>query len=364
MARFVTNIDLGKNELQNARVQNLAAPPANPMPGQVYYDAVANVLMAYNGAAWRPLDPAKLTDGSIPNTALATNPLARASHTGTQLASTISDFATTVRANRLDQMAAPTAAVGMNGQRVTSVATPTSGTDAANKQYVDDVVASISWKDEVRVATVAAGTLSTSFANGSVVDGTTLATGDRILIKNQAAAAENGLYVVNATGAPTRSSDADTGAKIQGSAVFVTSGTVNGGKRFVCNTTGTITLGTSAIGFVQFDGGTTYVAGDGLSLSGATFSVGAGTGVVVGASTVGIDTAVVCRKFSATIGNGSMTSIPVAHGLGNSDVIAEVREVATNQRVFCDITNTDANTVTLSFAAAPTANQYRVTVIG
>lgn len=92
--------------------------------------------------------------------------------------------------------------------------TPSAGTDVAIKSYVDqtvtDAIGASNLKDAVRVATTVAGTLATSFANASVVDGITLATGNRILIKNQASGAENGIYTVNASGVPTRATDADT----------------------------------------------------------------------------------------------------------------------------------------------------------
>lgn len=362
--KYLVSIDLTKNELQNARIQNLAAAPGSPVAGQLYYDTVSNAVYIWNGTAWRPVDPAKLTDGSIANTALATNPLDRSNHFGTLLAAVVSDFDAQVHTSRLDQMAAPTADLSANGHKITSLSTPTAATDAANKQYVDDTVAAISWKGEVRLATAAAGTLASSFANGSSVDGTVLVTGDRILIKDQAAQAENGIYTVNASGAPTRATDADTGTDLTGAAMFVTNGTANGGKRFVCNVSGAITLGSTALTFVQFDGGTAYTAGSGLTLTGSDFNVGAGAGIVVGADTVGIDTAVVARKYSASVGNGALTSVSVTHSLNTLDVMVSVREVSTNAHVACDIVNTDVNTVTVSFAVAPTTNQYRVTVIG
>lgn len=238
-------------------------------------------LAAYlwNGTAWVVADVTKVAAGSIPMAKLATDPLARANHTGTQTASTISDFNTAVRTNTLNQMATPTADVAMGGFKITGVATPVATTDVANKGYVDDRVAGISWKDEVRVATTAAGTLASSFANGSVVDTVTLVTGDRILIKDQAAQAENGIYTVNASGAPTRATDADTDADIKGAAVFVAYGSTNIGTRWVSNTSGTITVNTTAITFVQFGGGSTYTAGNGLTLSTNDFNVGAGTGI-------------------------------------------------------------------------------------
>lgn len=362
MPKFLANVDLAKNELQNARIQNLASAPSTPVEGQIYHDTTTHATYVWNGSAWRPFDAAKLTDGTIANTALTTNPLARANHTGTQTASTISDFDTQVRTNRLDQMTAPTSAVSMNSQKITNLATPTASSDAATKQYVDDTVAGLSWKDEVRVATTGAGTLASSFANGSSVDSVTLVTGDRILIKNQASGAENGIYVVAASGAPTRATDADSANEMMGAAVYVSNGTTNGGTRWVCNNTGTITLGSTSLTFAQFGGGQTYTAGNGLSLTGNDFNVGAGTGISVGADTVGIDTSVVARKYAATVGGS--TSIAVTHSLNNSDVVTQVRQVSDNAVVWCDIVNTDANNVTLTFATAPSASSIRVTVIG
>ena len=78
--------------------------------------------------------------GSIANGKLATDPLARANHTGTQLAATVSDFDTQVRTNRLDQMAAPTGSVSANSQKITNLATATTSTDAINKDYVDSKI--------------------------------------------------------------------------------------------------------------------------------------------------------------------------------------------------------------------------------
>ena len=84
-----------------------------------------------------------IADGTITAAKLVADPFARANHTGTQTASTISDFNTAVRTNRLDQMAAPTGSVSLNSQKVTSLATPTDNADAATKLYVDTKVADL-----------------------------------------------------------------------------------------------------------------------------------------------------------------------------------------------------------------------------
>jgi hypothetical protein len=102
----------------------------------------------------------------------------------------------------------------------------------------------------VKAATAAAGTLASSFENGDVIDGVTLATGDRILIKDQASASQNGIYVVAASGAPARASDADTGTKLPGgSRVVVEQGTVNADTGWVATHGGTPILGTDPITF-------------------------------------------------------------------------------------------------------------------
>ncbi|MBY0354266.1 MAG: hypothetical protein K2Q12_00890, partial [Rickettsiales bacterium] len=138
-----------------------------------------------------------------------------------------------------------------NGSTVANLATPTQPTDAASKAYVDSAIAGVSnFKASVRVATTANGTMATAFDNASVVDGVTLATGDRILVKNQTAGAENGIYIVQASGAPVRATDADSGAELENATVFVVAGTSNADTVWKCVTT-SITVGTTALVFNQ-----------------------------------------------------------------------------------------------------------------
>ncbi len=142
----------------------------------------------------------------------------------------------------------------------------------AVKSYVDNKVAGLSWKRAVRAATTAAGTLATSFANGSVIDGVTLATGDRALIKNQSAGAENGIYTVNASGAPTRADDADSGTELLNASVYVSEGTTLADTQWTCSTNAPITPGTTALTFVQAGATGGAVSSVGLSLP-AMFTV-------------------------------------------------------------------------------------------
>ena len=186
----------------------------------------------------------------------------------------ISDFDAGVRTNRLDQMTAPSAAVSFNSQKITNLADPTADADAANKGYVDGVAQGLDVKDSVKATTTANGTLSTAFANGQSIDGVTLSTGDRILIKNQTTASQNGIYNVNASGAPSRTTDMGTGSNAAGAFVFVEQGTVNAENGFTCTSdTGSAVVGTNNLTFAQFSGAGQIIAGDGIAKSGNELSV-------------------------------------------------------------------------------------------
>lgn len=257
--------------------------------------------------------------------------------------------------------------IDLQSQRATNVADPSANTDAANKQYVDNVARGLRWKDAVRVATTANGALATAYANGQSVDGVALVTGDRVLLKNQTTGSENGIYIVAASGAPTRALDADGGTELApGTAVTVTEGTTNGDKVFILTTDGTVTIGTTAQTWSQLGGGATYTASNGVQLVGSDFrAVAAGSGgISVGAGGISVDTTIVARKASANIGNGSSTSIAVTHNLGTKDVVVWVRDVATDTNILCDVVATDVNTVTVTFATPPATNAYRVSVVG
>jgi len=165
---------------------------------------------------------------------------------------------------------------------VTLNAAPTEDLQAATKGYVDSVAQGLDIKASVKAATTENGTLATDFDNGSVVDGVTLATGDRILIKNQTDETTNGIYVVAASGAPTRSADMNAGSEFPSAFTFVEAGTSNADKGFVC-TNNSVTLGETNITFSQFSGAGTFVAGNGLTLTGNSFSIN--TAVTVDVST-------------------------------------------------------------------------------
>lgn len=254
----------------------------------------------------------------------------------------------------------------LSGQRIQSVGSPSGANDAANKGYVDAVARGVQWKDAVRASPTGNVDIATGLVAGTVVDGVTLAAGDRVLLRLQTAGAENGIYVSPTSGAAARATDADASAEVRaGMAVTVTEGATNGDTTWILTTDDPITLGTTALSFTALGGGSSYSAGNGLTLSGSTFHVGAGTGISVGADTVSIDTALVARRYATTIGDGSATVIAVTHNLGTRDVVTVLYDAATPYaEALTDVEHTDTNTVTLRFPTAPASGAYRVVVTG
>lgn len=169
-------------------------------------------------------------------------------------------------------------------------ADPTTDFQAATKRYVDNAIQGLAAKDAVKAATTVPGTLSSSFENGDVIDGITLITGDRILIKNQTNPAENGIYIVNASGAPTRSTDADSYSELVSAFVFVEQGSTQANTGWTSQAVSGGTLNVDPIPWVQFSSaGVVTTDGQGiervgnelrLELDGLTLSK-SGTGLKV-----------------------------------------------------------------------------------
>jgi hypothetical protein len=425
MARkFLVSIDLSKNELQNAVIQNLATAPSSPNAGQVYYNTADNQMYIYNGTRWevvgnavqsgllasRPaagsvdsgtiyyatdnylfyysngstwqqanefgVVTAQTSYGASSGNGTSTN-YARADHThgtpalGTSTPNAISGAAgsagTAVVPSKEDHTHGftPSQDLSMATYKLTNLGTPTADADAATKAYVDSVAQGLDVKASVRAATTIAGTLASSFANGSVIDGVTLATNDRILIKNQATASENGIYTVNASGAPTRSTDMNAAAEFPSAFTFVEEGTTLADSGWVCTTNAPVTVGTTAINWSQFSSAGSYTASNGILLTGNNFTgvVVSGGGLSVGASGFEIDTAIVVRKYATSIGDGSATSYTITHNLGTRDVTVTMYDNSSPYaEVVCDINHATTNTVTALFTIAPTTNQYRAVI--
>jgi hypothetical protein len=186
---------------------------------------------------------------------------------------------------------------------------------------VDAAISGLNWKDTVRLAStanvvVATGTLLT-------IDGVVTVAGDRVLLKNQTAGAENGIYIA-AVGAWTRATDAQAASDLLECAVFVSEGTANSDTAWVMTTNAPITVGTTPLTFVQFSGAGTYVAGNGLTLTGNVFDVGAGSGILVAADTVAVDTAVIATRAYVDSGIGTTALTTAGAGLTKTGQTVDV----------------------------------------
>lgn len=188
---------------------------------------------------------------------------------------------------------------------ITASTAPTLGGHLTNKTYVDGLIAN-QRKTSVRVATTANGTLATAFENGDTIDGVTLVTGDRILIKNQSSQGENGVYTVNASGAPTRATDMDSAAEVDGTFIIVEDGTTLAGTIWLTVSEVT-TLGTDAIVFTQINKATDIIAGAGLTLTSLTLDIGTASSsrIVVNANDIDLATTAV-----SAASYGSASSVP------------------------------------------------------
>jgi hypothetical protein len=224
---------------------------------------------------------------------------------------------------------------------VTLNADPSQALEAATKQYVDAVAEGLHVHASVKAATTSNIDLSTDLEAGDIIDGVTLSAGDRVLVKNQSTTSQNGIYVASTSGAAVRASDYNSAAEIDpGDFFFVTGGTTYDNSGWVQTATIT-TLGTDPIVFEQFSGAGTYVAGNGLTLTGNSFSIN--TGVTVDLST------------AQTLTNKTLTS-PSINGpliLGNNIVIEGTDDTHETTLTFTD--PTQDNTITFKDATGTVA---------
>jgi hypothetical protein len=287
---------------------------------------------------------------------------------------------------RLDTIANPTAARAMNNQKITGMADGTAAADAVTKQQLDAIVQGLDVKASCRVATTANATIPSSAV---IVDGVQTAAGDRVLIKNQTNGAENGIYIVQAAATWTRAPDADSSAEVTaGMFTFVSEGTVNADSGWYLTTNNPIVLGTTPLTFVQFSGAGQVVSGAGLTKTGNTLDVGAGTGISVGADTVGLvipvaitsgGTGQTTAKAARETGLGaagyytsathaaaaSWTYSAATHGLRAAKGLnVQVQDEATGAIEYPDVTVDAAGLVTVTYGSAQTANSKRTTIIG
>jgi hypothetical protein len=276
--KFVTNLNLNQNELQNGKFQVVASDPSTGnFEGRLIYNSTEKTIKYYDGTAWKKAIVSVAAGGSA-SAALTINE-SNGSITITPNLATSSNAGvmSTSDKSKLDDATAdatPSKLVIRDASGNFKAATPTDSAHVATKGYVDSARSGLDVKQSVRAATTAPVLLASGLENGDTVDGVVLATGNRVLVKDQSSGSENGIYVVQASGAAVRAEDFDSSAEVTaGAFTFVEEGTTNGDTGFVLTTNDTITLGTTALTFTQFSGTGQITAGDGLSKDGATLNV-------------------------------------------------------------------------------------------
>ena len=265
--------------------------------------------------------------------------------------------------------------VSMNAFNITNLAEPNVGSDAATKYYVDTFASGLSVKQSANAATpanldvITGGTASynngTSGVNANItiaggtlttIDGVPLTANMRLLIKNEANQAWNGIYVYNNNTVITRSTDFDTNAEIQsGSFLFVTSGTALADTAWV-QTTDSVVVGTSNIVFSQFSGAGSFQANQGVNLTGSTFS----------ANTDGVTTAIISGNIvvkpsanltTPNIGDATGNSLTItgngllsaANGTFSGDIVANNLQV---------LSRSNLNSISNVYITGGSAGQY------
>lgn len=186
-----------------------------------------------------------------------------------------------VSAVPIDGSLAMTGNLSMGGHTITNLLNPLASTDAATKAYVDSVATGLNIKASCRVASTTNLVLSGLIA----VDGVTVSSGDRVLIKDQTAQDTNGIYVANA-GSWTRATDADSWSELVGATTFISAGSTQANTTWACNVTAGGTIGVTPVTFVLFGASASYTAGTGLTLVGSQFALATPVSVANGGSGV------------------------------------------------------------------------------
>lgn len=481
--KFLVSIDLNKNELQNAVIQNLATAPSTPLDGQIYYNTSDDTLYFWNGTAWinvvqqaeilydtfsnRPTAasgntgalffatdqnllyfsngsawsqvsafgnatattsygdtanngsantysrsdhthgtpsltstaPQNQAIGDTASVGTATTP-ARADHvhgmpsfgvvtaqttfgassgngSGTSIARNDHTHGTPAHDNaahsaiNLSALAVPTANVPFATYKITGLGNPTDDQDAATKYYVDQAVQGLTWKKAANLLSTVnvALTGSTGTLNIDTYGALTSAdSGYRIVLTNQTTDTEDGIYVYTDNGTSytlTRATDADPYTELIGASIYVQEGTTKAGTSWVQSNHYLTSFAGQT--WVQIAGPGTLTAGNGINITSNVVSavVESGAGLSLSGSGLAIDTAVVVRKYAASVGDGSNTTYTVTHNLGTRDVQVTVYDNSSPYaEVMVDVQHTSTTAIAVLFSVAPTSNQYRVVVQG
>jgi len=313
--KYLNNVDLSKNQLQNAVIQVLASDPSGAVAGQVYYNSTDNVLKYYNGTAWLSAggditeittatsDQLTITNGSgpIPNVDIVTGAVTNA---GVELATgdQIYDFVTT----------------GVNA-RIQNITDPTAAQDVATKNYVDTIATGLlEYKGGYNAST---NTPDLDTATNIAIDkgDAYTVTADGLFFTEQVRVGD---FIIAETAIP-----ANTGGTLADFTIVQSN---------VDLATAAATSGAAIKGISGYDS--------------ADFSVTAGF--------VSLET----KTYKALIGNGSLTTVPVTHGLNSQDLMIQLFDASTNETVYADVVRTSASQVDIIFSTAPATNSIKILI--
>lgn len=408
-------LELNKNELRQAQVQNLASAPSTPVKGQLWFDSTNNILKWWDGTQWQN---AMGGAGAVPGDTVSTQAIgdaaaggastlySRADHKhampafGAATADTAFGSAkadgsavTLARADHihgnpthdaaahsaipLSALAVPTGAVSLNSQLLTNLATPVSGTDGANKNYVDTTAQGLDAKASVKAASTA--NIAALSGTGSF-DGIALVALDRILVKDQTTQSANGIYVV-AAGAWSRATDMDSWAEVPSAYVWVEQGTTQADTGWVSTADQGGTLNSTAVTWTQFSGAGQINAGAGLTKTGSTLDVvAADSTITVNADSIQVNTANIAtqsyvgtqittattgmaKKYAANL-TGTASPETITHNLNTRDIQLTVLNGASPYTaVEVDWDATTVNTAVIRYAPNLGAG-YRCVITG
>jgi len=203
---------------------------------------------------------------------------------------------------KLNEFTAPDGAVALNSQKITGLATPVADTDAATKAYVDSTAEGLDVKDSVKIATTANITLSGT----QTIDGVAISADERVLVKDQSTASQNGIYLCK-SGSWERADDMAAGGDAAGAFTFVEQGSTLADTGWVCSTNkGSAVVGTNNLAFTQFSSAGVTSAGDGLDRTGNVYSVDlkSNGGLVIESTEIAVDLAASSITGTLAVGDG------------------------------------------------------------
>ncbi len=392
--KFVTNLDLNKNELQNARVQNLATAPGSPVEGQIYYDTGDYTIYFRNASAW--INIAGDISGVTAGTGLSgggTSGVVSIALANTAVTAAAYGSATAVATFTVDAQGRLTAAANA------TIAIPSTAVTDFTEAVQDVAGAAIAGTaNEITVTyNDGAGTITLSQPDDVTVGGVLTVTGNLVVngttttVNSTTTTVDDPIFTLGGDTAPSSDDNKDRGIEFRyhtGSAAkvgyfgyddstgyftYIPDATNN--TEVFSGTQGTISVLAYNIGANAVLSGTTLgstIVTSSLTAVG-TIATGtwAATDVAVAHGGTGASTAAAARtnlgattKVTGTIGDGSATAIAVTHSLGTDDVVVEVYDASNKETVICDVDRTSTDAVTLTFASAPASNAYKVVIIG